>query len=356
MTEREGTTELSAEGAADAILSRYDSAESPTTDTTPTPVAEPESSTEAPAESAQAPSRDESSQPAEGSTTEGTEPGLQAIPPQPPAPAPQPFSYTVDRQPVQVPGAKLVGDEIHIPKDAWQRFVQPNLRDGRAVQQQIQQITQQANAFRQQAEQRGTRGEELWNKLTSLGNDREKLLQFFENYEQEWPKIQAKAEADFYKRQVDEYQRQAQEGSEQEQVTALTGQLEHAADAWSEYYAGQYPGLTKDEIRGLIWDMREALYTQADRDIPEWNVQAGMITLRHDVLQQHLGRINQKLTAGKQTTRAAAQANAAVLGTTPTPPPTVPSRGSPAPGARTENRPKNRAEWEARMRERAGLD
>jgi hypothetical protein len=250
----------------------------------------------------------------------------------------------------------LVGDEIRIPKDAWQRFIQPNLRDGRAVQQQIQQERQRATAFQQQAEQRETRGELLWKNLTAIGSDREKLLQFFERWEQEWPKLQAKAEADYWKAQATAYQQRESEGTEQQQVAELTGQLEHAADAWSEYYAQQYPGLSKDEIRGLIWDMRESLYMQADRDIPEWNVQAGMITLRHDVLQQHLGRINQKLVAGKQQTKVAAQANAAVLGKAPTPPPTVPSRGSPAPGGRTPDRPKTAAEWRERMNRLAEVE
>lgn len=106
-----------------------------------------------PAIEAQDPAVVEASAPAEVTTEPIAEAAASPDAPTdaPPAqsPAPEPFRLTVDGTTVDVPGATVAGDTITIPRDAFQRVLQPRLADRRewqrkeqGYQQQIKQATE----------------------------------------------------------------------------------------------------------------------------------------------------------------------------------------------------------------------
>lgn len=369
MSNRPAAGVLSADDAAAKVLESIDAQDT-------APASEPDL-TSGPGESEPAPepesqaagsATEEPAAPATPSEEQAT-PQAQApvgTPPPVAAPEPVPFGFTADERRIDVPGATRVGDELRIPVEAWQRYILPNVRDGRTVQRQLGQLQQENRTLRTRLESpERTKGDVLWDRLMDAGKDPNKLAALFERYETEWPRLQAEAERDFYRQRAEQGQTAERERDDATEVQALATQLRQGTTAWAQHYAA------RDDFKGAdgkplfdpakldqdLWRMRHDLWTVAEADLPEWGVRAGQYVIDHDAVRDYLrDRADEKRAAQRQVQDAAKAATVNQAALQPSHAPvTVKAKGSPV-ASEAGAAPKSRQEWEARMARAAGLD
>lgn len=368
MTNRPAAGVLSAEDAATKVLEAIDAQDTVPAPGSETPEPGPPGPAPAPDGSAVGGAPEASAATAvpseEQATPQASAPA--GTPPPVPAPEPVPFGFTADERRISVPGATRVGEELRIPVDAWQRYIQPNLRDQRAVQRQLGQLQHENRTLRTRLETpERTRGDALWDRLLALGKDPQQLAALFEKYEVEWPRLQAEAERDYYRQQAEQGHAAQREQAEAADVQALATQLRQGTTAWAQYYAGldEFKGadgkplLDPAKLDQELWRLRHDLWSLAEADIPEWNVRQGQYAMDHEAVRQYVSERVEERRATQQHVQEAAKAaavNQAALQPSPAPA-TVKAKGSPvASGAQAS--PTSRQEWETRMARLAGLD
>lgn len=353
------------EAVARALLSKYDDEPA---ETDPAPPPEPEAPASDPAPDAPPVAAADPASSATAAPSDDPDAPKADAPPAPPPltapatpPTPTPFAFTADQRTFDVPGAVLAGETIQIPKAAWDRHIQPNLRDGRAIRERESQHRREVAALREQLETKTTRGDALWEKLKALGDaGPDALAEWLDNYRQNWPVLLAEARAKDAESRLTAVDRREQAQAEEQMVGQLHESLRGAAKEWAQYYAGQpdFQGVSAEDVETLIWDLRHQLFFEADEDVPQWHLRAGDIGLNHDLVRERLGKVVAQQRAVEARLRAAEEAtrkNAAALQPVTAAPPAVRSDGGGTGGTAAPAKPQTREEYLAHMEKLAGL-
>lgn len=216
----------------------------------------------------------------------------------------EPFSFTVDGTPVSVPGAVVVGDEIRIPKAAWQSLQSGYVADRSQWRKQVAawntERQQMASSADRKVEEIGARlkgAEDALEVVNKLFEDPNRLLAAYQHWEQQRPILQAEMrskqlEAQLAARSNDlsVHEAQAREAAEVPQMQNALGETIEQIAALDDY-KGLY---TQDELVSLLrelWEDRGRYFTTADRDYPEYGVVKGQTVLQQELVVRDVARL-----------------------------------------------------------------
>lgn len=268
-----------------------------------------------------------------------------------PALAPEPFAFTADGTKVAVTGATVAPDgTITMPRDTWNRVVQPHLADRRQWQLKEQ-------SYRQQIEERDPaqnaevlRARAILGTLTALMDQGpEKMAEWLDDFERNRPILQAQAETAVLKAQYEAQQSRLTEVDQREfrnqQEPLMRQGLEREVQAQLAADPSLAGLLQGPLVERLMRNMQQT-FVVADRDYPEYGISRGEIALNLAYIRSEVQDIAQ-LTANARATRqaqAAAQtANARTLN--PQTPPGLSTKGTPAGAQRQPVKAKTSSEW-----------
>jgi hypothetical protein len=263
----------------------------------------------------------------------------------------EPFTFRADGREVTVPGALKYEHGIYVPADAWNGVVQQHLADRgvwqqqrQAYEQQIAQLDPQAHPVVLQAQATVQAFKELLDKGPL------EVAKWLDQFERNRPLLEVQIQNQALSAQLEARTRghvqQEQEQLVQQVADALPGYLEQHIEA----LISQTPELaalkgSAGKLREALWPYAQMLFIEAppDRDLPEHGLRRGQIGVNRAVLSQMLGQQAAHAAEVKRL-EAAARHNAAATGRRQ-PPPTVTTRGRPAPAGKTAPPPASAQAW-----------
>ena len=258
------------------------------------------------------------------------------------APPPEPFGFRVDGVPVSVDGATVVGDEIRIPRTAWERVVTPRLADRGKVQQQFARQNALIESLKTERSAKEQRAEAILSRMDELLDDPAKLMAFAKNYESEAPRLKLEIENKILRSETEQRTKRAESDGARDLNDRLAQNARPAIESAVK--------LALDETaKDLGIDPKEAadfVHSLWEAGVPVFfRVQPGDgsgLDPADDPIGVDLPRVAKllepmigqaKKTAATKKAAEVAQANARVLQPKgPKPPATVPTKGSPTPG------------------------
>lgn len=277
-------------------------------------------------------------------------------PSQPEQPVMQPFSFTADRKRVEVEGASVIEHpgpdgnptrSIVIPEATWQRKVQPYLADRGTFANKERDYKRQLDALSPDKNETVIRAQTLLDEFEKVLSSEDTLAEFLENFGQNRELLKLKVEkaaTEAKLRARDEGERVIRTEHEQEETIQriyadVPSSIQQTAEALTTHY--QVP-VSPRAIAAAQADIAENLglyYRPAtEQDAAEYGVTVGEIVRDDDRVIRTLYRYASLLNDGsvqQSTTTEVAKKNAAALGNTKKPPPSVSAKGSPAPAKRS---------------------
>jgi hypothetical protein len=268
------------------------------------------------------------------------------VPPVPASPVvpPPTWSFKADGREVTVPGAKVTADGILIPKDAWQRTVQPHLADRAAWNAQVQEFRRTEAGLREQVEavEKGqhpaiVRANAVTAKFTELmDKGPEAVAEWLDNFQQNRPILEANARAAAAEAEREQYKSRISQADQERQQAALEPQKRTAVEqqVTALLASADYKDLGLDSqriVQRLLKDPRT--YVTADRDYPEFGLRRGELAVDVARVQEEISDLAEQARTW-QAQKAATAANSRAAAPVPVPPAT-PVRGSPTPGGKT---------------------
>lgn len=289
----------------------------------------------------------------------------------PPAATPSgtPFSFRVDGLAVDAEGAYEQDGRITMPREVWDRVVQPRVADRGRMQQVQERMQARVRTLEGEAEARENRFKAVLGKVDELFSDPSKLKAFAEQYEIQAPRFRLEIENELLKTQTKRHETERQssqaEAEEAEFRQLAPSGLANAVDVVIQRIAPDAKGVDKQalvtELQGL-WDANVPIFFRVqegdgsglDPTQHKWGVNLDLVAR----FAQPYVKLHQK-TASAQQAAAVEAANRAATGKGPKAkaPPVAPAAGSPAPGG-GEKYPTTReeyAEWRAKKSEEYNL-
>ena len=255
------------------------------------------------------------------------------------AEAPSPFSFRVDGVPVDVEGATVADEVVTIPKDSWDRIVQPRLADRGKIGQRETRMQQRIKQLETESAAEVERAKLILERVDGLLSDPAKLQEFAAEYELRAPQFKLEIENELLKSQntrsterIQTIDQQA--AAEQFNETARPGLDQAVQMVLSENELDIDRGGLVDHIWGL-WDKGTPVFFKVqegdgsglDPREHEYGINLDLVrTLVQPTLTQH-----QKSEAAKRAAEVKAK-NAKALADAPPAPPTAETKGSPVPG------------------------
>ena len=277
-------------------------------------------------------------------------------PSQPERPVSQPFSFTADRKRVDVDGASVVDfvdsdgnpqQSIVIPLEAFRRKVQPYLADRGSFANKEREYKRQLDALSPDKNEDVIRAKALLEEFDRVLSSEDTLTEFLENFNQNRELLRLKVDKAATEARLkarDEGDRFAQTEQEQEATIQrvyadVPDSIQRNAQALTEHY--QVP-VSARAIEAAQADIAENVgwyYRPATRqDAEQYGVTEGEIVRDDDRVLKTLYRYASLLNDGsvqQPKNTEAAKKNAAALGSTKKPPPSVSAKGSAPPAKRT---------------------
>lgn len=307
------------------------------------PVTAPESVPEAPASSPEA----SATEPLDGPPAPSPTPSDAAASASPEAPASAPatpeaidpfaggtpFTFRVDGTEISPQGAKVVGDHVVIPRQAWEQEVRGKWLGNRDAWRQRE--GQWEHRLRETESRIAGRQEELDASLAVMREffkNPETARALLQDWERQGPLLQARAETQRYKAQAERYDREQQEAAERRQQAEFAPQVIQAM--------GDFVGQTLTEA-GVKWEgdkaaeqqwggfIRELVEDYGVRAMLRTDPLTGAVDLDREKLgrlvQRELGRSKAQQSTVKAAEKVVQQNAAAVAPPKPTAPvPTKP--------------------------------
>lgn len=288
------------------------------------------------------------------SEQEPPQPGTQPAPPPPEggqAASPQapgaaadaypPLAYRAGGEEFEIPGSAVGEDGAFIPREVLgevSRLISQGVYHERHWQQELRNREAQATERVRAAEQKAAEAEAILSSLDRLRQaGPEKMAEWLDGLERNWPLLMAEAKNQLLERQLQESSAAEQERQQIARGEELAPQIEDTLVATVEQLVGmpQYQGLDGEQfLRRLVQTRLDQIFTEAEYDDPSRGIRAGDVLVDYDVItseaDHEMGLLRQAAAAAKR--------NAAVLAPSGTPP-TVGAGGTPAPSAERE-RPK----------------
>ena len=275
-------------------------------------------------------------------------------------PTGQPFTFRVDGREVPVPGAYVVGNQILVPKEAWDRHVRPNVADRsvwREKEAGYQRQLQQASSARSDQELRANALLEKFGELTAKGP--QAMAEWLDNYYTNLPVLEAQARASAAERRAAELmQVQQSQVSEQRQAQEVVDAQHHLSATLEQYLQQpEFKALAPEgqELLQELWtEHQNTLFIRADRDYPEYGLKTGELAISYDALNRLLSRRAaqaQKIADQVAKFQSAATLNAAAVQRPPVVPPRRPNGQFTTPPAEAKSKPraKTTADLKAEM-------
>jgi hypothetical protein len=245
----------------------------------------------------------------------------------------EPFTFSVDRKQVALEGARVVGDDILIPKDVWLHQMVPNYLGDRGAWREEKRGLQREIAAREAGQsEESRRAKALVAIVGNLLNNPEELQRVAENWQVQGPVLMAQAEANATKAELARYRAQEEAAAaEQEEQQFRTRADLHLAQTVEELLAEagvQWDGIPAEEAR---WkQFVEALEQDVGFDLLYPRDHRGQRALDEDRVRRAFNREHARSKQQAQVTRVTEKK--AALNTAAVAPakPIAPSPGKPA--------------------------
>ena len=263
-----------------------------------------------------------------------------------------PFSFRVSGRDVSVDGAGYYEHEdadgnptasVVIPRDSWNRNVQPYLSDQSATAKRENELRQQIETLDPAKNETVVRAQALLDNFEDIISSEESLTEFLTNFDQNKELLKLKADlaardaTDGVRRSREEQQTNAQR--EAEVYEQIDTDISTSATSVLDQLNLDISDETKRVIGEDLWNDRHAFYRYAtEEDARLYGVTAGEVVCDTDRIAARIHSLTRAAHAGLGRTTKTEQArktNKAVLDPKD-PPATVPASGSPAPGKKVK--------------------
>lgn len=292
------------------------------------------------------------------------EPPAEAAPEESPEPDTEPFGFTADRRRFEVPGAAVVRyqengqtvEKIVMDRDAWNRHVQPNLRDQSALSRRDADHRKQLAALDPEKNETVIRARALLGSLEGVLANEESLTSFLQDFDRNKELWQLKAEKAVSDAKLTGYTTQETEQQTQERYATEAAQIEGDIP---QIVTGAAQWVTQN--RGIEVDQRAiaaaqeqiaqnigAYYRYATPlDAQTYGVEQGQLIRDDDAVVATIERFA-KLVATPNKVEAVKKTNMAALSGGKAPPKTVSAKGSPGAADKPKTF-KTKDEWRKHM-------
>lgn len=273
---------------------------------------------------------------------------------------PRPFAYRVDKHEVAVPGAIETQDGwIAIPRDAWNRNVQPYLRDPEAAKRERAEHQRQLAALHPDRNPEVQFARSVSGQIAELKKGGlERVVEWAENFLTQLPVLEARAEAAAAKKQLETHTQQQQGEQRETVIREVAAEMPKALEREVERmlkqpeYAGL--GLNAKELAADLWEVRHSIFFEpAEGDEVEDAVEVRHgIHLARGPIQRLIRRTAYEAKRARKSAEEAAKAaahNAAATASAEAPP-AVSAKSAPAPAGRVEKDPETYDEWVESLR------
>lgn len=271
-----------------------------------------------------------------------------------------PFTFTVDKTDVAIPGITKGADgRIHLTESAWTRLRSQHLANRQVFVQRETQFRQAIEQVRQEQAQRQTaeqaKAQALLSVITQAAQQGDQAIaDMAYGFAQKLPQLTAEAEARFYREQAERASGRLQPIEQQQsRADALPWLWESVEGYLGEMLAQpEHTGLDPERATAALKSVEDRLF-YFDPQTQQWMID-GPVFKRELAREAEYARREAELKAQVAAAAALQQRNRAVLdpATQPnTPPPAVSAKvAPPSPEATGSGRPATREEWQERMR------
>lgn len=266
----------------------------------------------------------------------------------------EPFTLRVDGQEYDVPGSRIEGDEIVIPRESFQRVIQPRVADRSVWQQERAELQQRIEDLDPAKNPTVVKANTMLEQLLEVLEDEEKAYDFFNDFSKNREKLILEAERAELEAEKNRITTREERERTQERAEELASQMDTALDTVLEEAREleAYSGVDFDYVRSIIEPTKESFFFRADQDYPDYGLEEGDIGIRIDRIEQIIATEAERAKRRREA-ESARKRNDASIGdrtdsedsTTPAPPePTTPVEAE-----EPSSEPQSREEWEANL-------
>lgn len=262
------------------------------------------------------------------------------------------FSLRMDGQDIPVPDAYVEGDNVVIPREQFQRVVQPRLADRNAWIAERREYLQRIEDLAPERNPTVVKANALLEAVNAAFENEDSAYEFFKNFNANRDKLILNAERQALEAERKQFTSQRDRETAEATVAELQMQMDAGLGAVLDQAAqlGAYSNLDFEHVRSIIEPVKHSFFFRAAEDLPQFGLRKGEIGINIEkiegVLQAEARRVQRELAA-----RAAAERNAATLNESTSSGNEDPPAIEPDTPLVTEapSEPKTREEWEARM-------
>ena len=265
----------------------------------------------------------------------------------------RPFTFNVDKTPVEIPGLQVAGDFVVMPKEVWDRQLLPNWIANRGEwRRKERDFRRELESLKTQRSAKDAHYEsvtKLFDEMVQGGEER--LIEWAEGVIARYPVMKAEAEARYYKTVAEQAKAPPSTQVDQEE------QAEIKQDSLRTYIDGyirqqQALGLVdQTEVFDRLWNDKR-LYKVADSDMTDANGQPIPRGAEYIDPDLFYGVLNRSVESAKRVRQPhapapAAERNAAATGrVTGKPAPQSPAQADSTASRSEPKKPQSRDEWE----------
>lgn len=270
----------------------------------------------------------------------------------PQEPTRDPFTLNVDGQSYDVPDAYVDGDNIVIPRESFQRVIQPRVADRGIWHKERQDYQRQIDDLNPETNPTVVKAKALLDSIMDVLDDSEKADEFFSNFERNRDKLILEAERAELKAEKDRLSTTKQRSASQQEAEELPRQMDEALGTILEQAKSidDYSNVDMEYVRDLIEPIKGSFFFRAEKDMPEANLKKGEVGVRIDLLEQVIVK-EAKRSASLKEAQEARRRNDSVIGDSS-------ADGDPAPPVLEPDNPvevheppkiESKEDWEARI-------
>lgn len=213
-------------------------------------------------------------------------------------PTREPFNYRVDGQDYEVSESYVEDDNIVIPRESWQRDIQPRLADRNAWIAERRQYLQQIEDLSPENNPEVIKANKLLEQLDAAFEDEESAYAFFKNFTSNKDKLFLAADRAAFEAEKQQAtavrDREAQETETRELQTQMDASIDSVLQQAAEIEA--YQGVDFDHVRRLIDQTKNSFFFRAAEDLPQFGLKKGEVGLNiqriESVIQAEAERSN----------------------------------------------------------------
>lgn len=198
------------------------------------------------------------------------------------------FTLNVDGQSYDVPDAYVEDDNIVIPRDSFQRVIQPRVADRSVWQKERQQYEQKIQELDPEKNPTVVKARTLLDNMLSVLEDDEKAEEFFSHFASNRDKLILEAERKALEAEKEQMNSSKQRENQAKEAEELPKQMDAAIDNILNEARDidQYSSVDMDYVRDLIEPIKGSFFFRAEEDMPQAGLKKGEIGVRIDLIEQ----------------------------------------------------------------------